>query len=378
VIDLKILSVCSSIPGNDSRSWRILSIAKLLKTCGHDVHFVYYCSRHSYNTLRREEDDTDTSFVIASPFTVHLNHLKYILNSEYDLVYGNTYTGTFFSLLGKLARMPIIFDMHGGALEEFLLQNYFELSPKYMYNYLLRRTMEAINLKSCDKIFCVSHKMINYLHRVKGISLEKMVYITNGVDLTTFKSSSRQHLQAIREDLGFDDRVVFGYIGNFDKWQGVENLITAATNCRDKTIGFLTVGGQRNTKSSKIVSIPSAPRSQVLDYYSICDILVLPRPHHIATEIAAPTKFAEYAAMGKPILTTEVGDAADFVRRYKCGIVVKDNDPDSLLRGIREFQELSKDDLTIMGLNSRKLAEREFDWNICREGLNKTILELSK
>ena len=42
------------------------------------------------------------------------------------------------------------------------------------------------------------------------------------------------------------------------------------------------------------IFIPKIPRAQIPDYYSACDVLVLPRPSHPATEIAAPTKFAEY------------------------------------------------------------------------------------
>ena len=67
--------------------------------------------------------------------------------------------------------------------------------------------------------------------------------------------------------------------------------------------------------------------------------------------------------MGKPILTSNVGDAAYLVRKYKCGIVIKNNQPDCLREGLLQLSSLSTDTLYEMGINARKLASEEFDWN---------------
>jgi glycosyltransferase involved in cell wall biosynthesis len=72
--------------------------------------------------------------------------------------------------------------------------------------------------------------------------------------------------------------------------------------------------------------------------------------------------------MGKPILATNVGDAAEFVRKYDCGIVVKNNTPENLIEGMNEFKNKSEEELKRMGKNSRRLAENEFDWK--KVGIN--------
>ncbi|WP_048190958.1 glycosyltransferase [Methanobacterium sp. SMA-27] len=115
--------------------------------------------------------------------------------------------------------------------------------------------------------------------------------------------------------------------------------------------------------TNKIYYFPKLERSEIYDYYSICDVLVLPRPHSIATEIAAPTKFAEYCSMKKPILTSNVGDAADLIKRYNCGIVVENNDPEKLLEGILKFKNINNNDLKRMIKGSEELSKNEFDWN---------------
>lgn len=369
---MKILSV-SPVPGEDAAWWRIINIARILESNGHEVHFVHYCRKVSYKKLENKEQYADHSFVVTSPMSVHIKHLKILRNGDYDLVYGNTHPSVFISFPGKLTKIPLIFDMHGGLVEEFLLENEFSLNPSFLSKYILKKFIDFADLHFADKIICVSHKMIEYLHDQKGVPLEKMAYVTNGVDLGFFKPVNAEKVENMRKQLGIENKLVFGYIGNFQKWQGVENFIEAAKRTDDKDLAFLIVGGEKESREGNIVFVPKIPRAQIPDYYSICDVLVLPRPSHPATEIAAPTKFAEYTAMGKPILTTNVGDAAEFVREYKCGIVVDDNKVENLVKGINEFKDKSEEELKELGEKARKLAENEFDWEKVGNNLLKAI-----
>ena len=81
---------------------------------------------------------------------------------------------------------------------------------------------------------------------------------------------------------------------------------------------------------------------------------MLPKPYNKATEFAAPTKFAEYAAVGKPISTTKVGDAARLVDKYNCGVVVKDSSTGNLTRGIAYLKIAFKEYLKRLGENPKR------------------------
>nr|QNO55033.1 D-inositol-3-phosphate glycosyltransferase [Methanosarcinales archaeon ANME-1 ERB7]QNO55104.1 D-inositol-3-phosphate glycosyltransferase [Methanosarcinales archaeon ANME-1 ERB7] len=365
---MKILSVCTSTPGEDAANWRISNISRILESKGHEVHFVHYCRKLSYEKLENKGQYSNRTFIITSAPAVHIEHLKILLKNNYDMAYGNNYDAAFCSLLTKLTKISLIFDMHGDIVEEFLIEKGPNLSTKISPKFLLNKFIDFMDLKFSDKIICVSKKMIEYLHDQKSIPLEKMAYVTNGVDLESFKPVNDEKIKNMRNQLGLKDKLVFGYVGNFQKWQGVKNFIEAAKKINDKDLAFLIVGGDKELRENNIIYIPKIPRSQIPMYYSICNVLVLPRPSHLATEIAAPTKFAEYTAMEKPILTTDVGDAADFVTEYKCGIVVKDNKPENLIKGTNEFKGKTEEELKRMGRNSRKLAESEFDWG--KVGIN--------
>ncbi len=361
---MKILSVHISVPKNNAEDWRISNIVQILKNNEHEVDLVHYCSKHAYEEMKNKEKYSKDKFIITSPLAVFFKHLKLLQEKEeYDLVYANTSTGTFCSVLGKLKKIPLVFDMHGSLAQELLLEKRSRLNPHFLTEYMQYKIMELTNLRISDEIICVSNKMMDYLHHKNGIALEKMCYATNGVDLEFFKPKKNES-NGLKEKLGLEDKFIVGYIGGFQAWQGLDNLINSAESIEDKELAFIFVGGKKELNKKNIRFVPKINRSQVPDYYSICDVLVLPRPHHTATEIAAPTKFAEYTAMGKPVLTTNTGDTAELVRKYKCGIVVEDNNMKNLVRGIKELKNLDSNELKKMAKNSRKLAQNEFDWEL--------------
>ncbi len=369
---MKILSVHISVPENNAEWWRISNLAKIMEKGGHDVDLVHYCGESKYANFQDKAAFANDNFIITSQLSVYFKHLKLLRDNEYDLVYANTGAATFCSLSGRLTKIPLVFDMHGDFLQELLLRGGSRTDPKFLANYMQFKIMELANLRSSSEIICVSNRMINYLHDSKGVALEKMDYVTNGVDLEFFRYK-QDKIHELKEKLGLEDKLTFGYIGGFQSWQGVENLIDSAKSINDDETAFLIVGGDRTTDNKNIISIPKINRLEVPDYYSLCDVLVMPRPSHLATEIAAPTKFAEYTSMGKPVLTSDVGDAADLVRKYNSGIVVEDNSVNNLVDGINQFKNLSAAELRVMGKNSRILAENEFDWKLVGKNLLKTL-----
>lgn len=373
---MKILSVVFSTLSDNAASRRIVNIARLLLSLGYDVHLVQYVRKSTWEKKGGNKFDygIPSSPIFVSTYTVHFKHFKELCINEYDLVYGNMHLGTFLSLLGKLKDVPLIFDMHGGLVEEFLLTNNLN-NMSNILKFVQYKLIDMLDIFFADKIICVSKKMIEYLNKEKKVPMEKMAYVTNGVDLEFFKPIDSEKVMKMKKQLGIEDKFVFGYIGHFQKYQGVKNLLQAARKINDqRKVSFLFVGSNINKieRKGNIILVPKVPYSQVPLYYSLCDVLVLPRPKHPATEIAAPTKFAEYLAMGKPVLSTNVGDAAEIIRKYNCGIIVKDNSISCLLKGIKEFMNRT-DELDKMGKNARKAAEEEFDWNKIKVNLHEAI-----
>ena len=381
---MKILSVNAGLPVGESYAmWhRVSKINEILTKAGHEVQVIHYWDnkfkRYYFSNYKDEiskfiKNNPDHIFIWGSSIKIFINHLKQI-SKNYDLIYGNNQKATFYSTIGKIKKIPLIFDRHGDLVAEFLI---YQKNPNIKSNLklLMLKLINYLNLNLSNKIVCVSKTMIKYLID-NQVPKNKLRYVTNGVDINYFKPFSTENIHKNKENLNLEDKMIFGYIGGSHKWQGVENFIKSTKGINDNKLSFMVVGGEERYKSKNLSIFPKIPFENIRKYYSVCDVLVLPRPDHIATQIAAPTKFAEYAAMGKPILTTNVGDAASLVKKYKCGLIVENNEPHNIMKGFNIFKDKSNSEIQKMGINARKLAEVEFDWDRVGQNLIKTINEI--
>jgi glycosyltransferase involved in cell wall biosynthesis len=109
---------------------------------------------------------------------------------------------------------------------------------------------------------------------------------------------------------------------------------------------------------------------RLLELLASAGVMLSARPGHIASRAAFPTKFAEYAAMGRPILVTRVDETAEFVERYGCGFVSEPH-PQALADAMEQAARASRDVLAEMGARARRMAEEHFSWpNIGRDYAN--------
>lgn len=92
-----------------------------------------------------------------------------------------------------------------------------------------------------------------------------------------------------------------------------------------------------------IVLHPHAPNDSMPEVQSDADILFLALafhpPYPEVTKTAAPGKTGEYLASGRPILIHAPRDsfAAWYFRTHECGLVVDEDDPSALARGIEQL-----------------------------------------
>jgi glycosyltransferase involved in cell wall biosynthesis len=358
----------------DAAFVRIFKIAEILERNNHTVHFVgYHRNTAKKGLINVNYDGVSVDYINSSPLTVHINHLRHLLKEDYDVVYANVHSiAPFCCMLGKMTGIPLIFDMHGSDVDEALL-THLSFSP----NVLKYRFTEPLALKYSNKVFCVSRAEIDHLIAHRGVPSNKLVYVPNGADTGLFDQVDDEKTDFLRRRLELNDKFVFGYMGGFQKWQGVENLIETARTINDIDIKFLIVGGNKRSKERNISFVPRVPRSEVAHYYALCDVLVLPRPYNKATEFAAPTKFAEYAAAGKPVLTTKVGDAARLIDKYNCGVAVKDNSVENLTRGITCLKDKPKDELRLLGENCKEMVAKELNWDVIGDQIVRALESLN-
>ena len=360
---MKILSVILGAPFHEEALWfRIKKHMDILSSLGHEIELCFYTRKKL-----RFNPPFKYSVIKSSPLNVHLKHFLKVNSGDYDVIFCNLAMSPFICSLSKLQGIPMILDNHGDLVSEMDLLNQDPLKKLYY------KMISFFDFRLADRIICVSNSMIDDLKQ-RGVPEDKLYYVTNATDLDFFQPLNETEINKLKDELGLPDKLICGYIRSADKWQGVDSLIKTSKNYRDDDVFFLFVGFSKNKKRDhNSLFLPRVDLDLVKSYYGVSDILVLPRPYHKSTEVAAPTKFAEYAAMGKPILTTDVGDAAKLVKKYKCGIVIEDNQPENIIKGINKFKSLSKNDIIKMGQNARKMAEKEFSLKKMKKDLKKVI-----
>lgn len=345
---MKILFV-SAFASSDLSSYRqrLLNLKEGLQRCGVVADMLYL-----------------GDYFFRSPILIEALNIPIIRREleGYDAVHGGQAASYVLGLVKKLQNFMLIHDVHG-CIEEFhiLKQGNFDLINNIRY--LQGLILEEVSVRNSDFfVTCSKPLRDRLLHR--GIDPSVVEVLRNGVDTELFKP----------KDVSSDGKgFVVTYAGAFQRWQGIENLVTAATLIKETDVKFRIIGFRKEdhvlkNKLERILAgraelIDSLSQDELVDQLCLSDILIIPRSRHCATQMAFPTKFAEYIATGKPVIVTNVDETANFVRESNCGFVCEPS-AESIAKTIIKVRRLPSRTLLNMGKNGRRLAESKFDIRI--------------
>ncbi len=192
-----------------------------------------------------------------------------------------------------------------------------------------------------------------YSHSMVGENLrEKTKIVDAGVNAELFHPDQTARL-AVRAAHGFEASPVVGYVGSFQVWHGVADLVRASKSvlATNPEVRFLMVGPgfssakafaeELNVAGSFVFTGP-VPYSEVPEYINACDIMVSPTNPALSEWTRAhgpPEQFKvfEYMACRKPVIMTSVGPMLRIVRDRETGLTVSPGDSESLARAICEL-----------------------------------------
>jgi len=337
---LKILFVSRARSSEQSSyNHRLLMLYGGLRRLGMEADFL-----HMGDLIRPEP-------AVVSPFRFSrvLSRIQ-----QYDVIHAGTALAAFpFCVYRRRFKATLIHDMHGHSSEMLMKLQLERRKLKSAFLLMQSLLLEEMTIHHSDYHLVVSRPLMGKL-LAHGIPESRALLLRNGVDVQMFKP------------------------GDFQVWQGVDLLIEAAQKSPDKDIRFQFIGFRETAEHCKWkekIHASLGSRAQLTDRVSqqdltgllrAADLLVLPRPYHPATAVAMPTKFAEYNALGKAVLVTDVDETASFVRQDNCGLVCRPS-ASGLAEGIAQARRMGPEKLSDMGQRGRRLAESTFSWEvICR------------
>lgn len=277
-------------------------------------------------------------------------------------------------VLGKLKKTPFIFEVRDLWPESIIQLG--QVKNKILINIL--EYIELMMYRNASLIVGISDPFVDFIS-VKGIEKEKIKIIKNGVNLDLFQP--KEVNTKLKNSLGLESKFVISYFGTFGLAQGLESIIRTADILKNNSeIHFLLIGDgadrdkllalKNEFEISNVTILKPIPKAELVDYYSISDVMLVPLRNLSLFNSALPSKMFEIMAMGKPIIHTVDGEARKLLEREGAGKFVEAENFKKLASEIILIKNNSEW-LFSASKSARKLVEEKFNRNnLAREYLN--------
>ncbi|MEI7613075.1 MAG: glycosyltransferase family 4 protein [Betaproteobacteria bacterium] len=224
-------------------------------------------------------------------------------------------------------------------------------------------------LSLADGLFAVSDEISEPL-RQEAKPGQPVITIPNGVDIDRFDPSLSPLL--VRQRLGIPkERVVFGFVGSFAPWHGVDLLVDAFSMLLNEGLPVhLLLVGQTNPLWQAQIDRLKSPEfspyvslagfvtpSEIPNYLAAMDITTLPNQ----ADYCSPLKLFEYMAMSRPTVSVNTKPVAMTMADGKEGLLFPAGDVSALAEHMRDLV-VHPDKRQALGAAARVRMEQEFTW----------------
>jgi glycosyltransferase involved in cell wall biosynthesis len=100
---------------------------------------------------------------------------------------------------------------------------------------------------------------------------------------------------------------------------------------------------------------------QMPELYRRIDVSLLVYPRNRWFRNITPRKFFDTLANGVPVIMTDIGGLGDTIKKHHCGLVVNEQDIETIFRAMRGMIE-SPDDRKQLAMHALKLSQTKFNW----------------
>jgi glycosyltransferase involved in cell wall biosynthesis len=203
------------------------------------------------------------------------------------------------------------------------------------------RAAERLTLTRADHVIVVSKYLGDYVTAV-GVSADRVSVIPNAADPDLFHP--RTGPSELRQQLGWHDQFVIGFVGSMKPWHGITTLLEALERlgAPEGPFRLLLVGsGPELPALSQQVNrcrlhgcvhmTGDIPHDRVPDMLHAMDCAVAPSAAD-ADEYFSPVKLFEYMAMARPVVAANVGQAGKVIEHGRTGWLYRPGDSSELAR----------------------------------------------
>jgi glycosyltransferase involved in cell wall biosynthesis len=213
----------------------------------------------------------------------------------------------------------------------------------------MTREVETATMIAADAVVTLSETMRGEIIG-RGCRPENVVVVPNAVDVERFRPVPRD--EALAGSLGIrpGDAVV-GYISTINAYEGIPYLLEAASQLRtgSRRLRVLLVGdgedeeairedGRRLGLDDGTLIMPGrVPHADILGYYSIIDVFVVPRTMDRVSRLVTPMKPYEAMALERAVVVSDLPALREIVVPGETGMTFRSEDAGDLARVLGEL-----------------------------------------
>jgi glycosyltransferase involved in cell wall biosynthesis len=365
-----------TFPDGQAATNRVYTYAKGFQENGVSVHVIIFSSTYSdihngtadgifYYHPFLQKKRSDFFFVRSSQKILkHIRTYKLLkkINKEDKIIAINSWTNLlsthlFVWLLSKLLRTKLVTECSEHPFKD------------YQGGFVMRMRGRAkfyIESRLCDGILCISRFLVNF-YKARGVNSKKLFYIPSTVDPSRFVQKSEKPIA----------KKYIGYFGSLTfKRDNIDLVINAfARFSQSHPDIYLVLGGFCTTDvkkqmtelitnlhiDKKVVLMEYLTREEILRYIVHADTLVMARSNDLEASASYPSKLSEFLATGKPVVTVNVGEIADFITDKVNGFLIEPGDIDALAERL-DFIFNNYQLAEAVGLKGKELTSGIFDY----------------
>ena len=346
---------------------RAYEMSRYLASQGHKVTIITEVPNHPSGIIptsyrgrlmeRRREDGIDVIrlWVWASPEKNFKSRMRFYLSymamagvagslvrGRYDLVYATSpplFTGASGLLAATVRRIPLVFEVRDLWPESAVALG--ELGDRRAI--AAAEQLEKLLYRRAARIVAVTQGIRSRLTE-RGIAPGKIELIPNGAntDLISYSEAGRR---STRQKLCVDDKFVVMYAGIHGIAQGLETLLQAADQLKDREdIAFVFIGeGPKKVELSQlkeqmgltnVTMLPEVPSPEMPLYLSAADCTIVPLKSEPVFRGALPSKMFEAWACSRPVILSVEGEAESVLQAADGGLASKPEDAASMAQAI--------------------------------------------
>jgi glycosyltransferase involved in cell wall biosynthesis len=304
-----------------------------------------------------------------------LNYLSFMVTAIFasafappcDLVIGTSpqfFVGIAAWVVSAVRRRPFVFEVRDLWPESIVAVGAMRSSPVVA---LLHRIARFLYRRAA-RIVVVTEAFRRILEGY-GVDPAKIVVVPNGVDLAQFRPAERQN--GVRHELGLNGQFVASYVGTLGMAHGLETVLGAAQQLRDRDdIQFLIIGEGaekdrlalecRKRELTNLRLLDGQSHDRMPEFLAASDacMVLLRRAELFKTVL--PSKLFEAMGAARPIILGVEGEAEAVVRSGDCGVVIEPENASALAEAVRRLKA-DPAHCSRLGLNGRALARRSYD-----------------